>query len=151
RTLGLRNRLAEDRMRLAHRLDVVAGIAERAVIAAAAEELLARSDRELLDLGDPPVDDLQTDRNRDEVAFTVVRVSVCHVLDDRADERDLLGFDVRHVELVRADPGHAVPESLAAERQADAVLGELDLAREELRIDVVLEHRLEIPIDVILE
>src|SRR5690606_29243328 len=38
RTLGLRNRLAEDRMRLAHRLDVVAGIAERAVIAAAAEE-----------------------------------------------------------------------------------------------------------------
>src|SRR5690606_8509968 len=112
RSLRLGNGLAEDRVRLAHRLDVVAGVAERAVAAlAAAEELHLRPDRELLDLGDPLVDDLEANRDCDEIAFVVVRIAVLHVLDDGADEGDLLRLDVGHVELIAADARHAVPRS----------------------------------------
>src|SRR6185503_16725411 len=67
------------------------------------------------------------------------------------DERDLLRIDVRDVELVFAPARHPEPESLVAQRQAHAVLSELDIAREQLRVDFVREHRVEIAVDVALE
>jgi hypothetical protein len=69
------------------------------------------------------------------------------LLHHRAEEGDLLGLDVGHVELVRARRGGGRPQPLVAERQLHAVLGEPRGRREQLRIDLSVGHRLQVLVD----
>ncbi len=84
---------------------------------------------------------------RTAIATNVPSVVALAALAHGADERDLLRLDVGHVELVRALAGHPEPQSFVAEREPNAVLRELGLARKQLGANRVRLHRVEVAID----
>ena len=133
RPLRRGDHLREDRVRRAHFFDGLTGRWEarrccgRGAPAPAAERCLGPN-RQLLDFADAPVDDLEPHRDSDQCAVRRALASLAH----RADERDLLRLDVGNVELVAAFARHSEPQALIAEWEANAVLGELGVAREEL-------------------
>src|SRR5262249_45778424 len=108
---------------------------------------VVRTDVELLDLADLVVHDLQAQRERGQRAVGLRLAAEAH----RADEGDLLCLDVRHVELVLALAGHVVPQALMAEGQADAVLGEDHVVREQVVGNLVRLHGVQVLVDEAFE
>ncbi len=91
------------------------------------------------------VDDLESQVQR--VDQGLIALLLVH----RAEVGDLLSLHVRHVELVGAARRNPQPQAFVAERQAYAVLGELDLASEQIVADFVRDHGFQVAIDEPLE
>jgi hypothetical protein len=105
----------------------------------------------LLDFSNLSIHDLQPDRNGDIVSLVVIDAVIPHILFDAADHRDLLCFGIRYVEAIGAEARHAIPEPFVAERKRNPVLGEADVAREQVVTNVAVQHRFEVPIHVALK